>query len=123
MVRMRARVAEEDSPEEAIPKLRSAIEEHMADPEEREWVEPRLQHLLGLTDRVAADREDLHSAWRLFFERMGETSPVILLFEDLHWADAALLDFIEYLLDWSRTHPIYVLTLSRPELGDRHPTF
>jgi len=123
MVRMRAQIAEDDPPEDARAKLRAAIEEHVPDPEERDWVEPRLQHLLGLTDRVAPDQEDLHSAWRLFFERMAETSPVILLFEDLHWADAALLDFIEYLLDWSRSHPIYVLTLSRPELGDRHPTF
>ncbi len=123
MVRMRARIAEDDPPEEAVAKLRATIDEHVPDADEREWVEPRLQHLLGLTDRVAPDREDLHSAWRLFFERMAETSPVVLLFEDLHWADAALLDFIENLLDWSRSHPLYVLTLSRPELGERHPTF
>ena len=123
MVRMRARIAEDDGPDEAVAKLRAAIEEHVPEVEDREWIEPRLQHLLGLTDRVAPDREDLHSAWRLFFERMAETSPVILLFEDLHWADAALLDFIEYLLEWSRSQPIYVLTLSRPGLGDRHPTF
>src|SRR5262245_39418131 len=123
MVRMRARIAEDDSPEDAIAKLREAIEEQVPDSEERDWVEPRLQHLLGLTERVASDGEDLHSAWRLFFERMAESGPVVLLFEDLHWADAALLDFIEYLLDWSRSHPIYVLTLSRPELGERRPTF
>jgi class 3 adenylate cyclase/tetratricopeptide (TPR) repeat protein len=123
MVRMRARIAEDDPPDEALAKLRATIEEHMPDADEREWVEPRLQHVLGLTDRVAPDREDLHSAWRLFFERMAETGPVVLLFEDLHWADAALLDFVEYLLDWSRSHPLYVLTLSRPELGERHPTF
>ena len=123
MVRMRARIAEDDPPDEALAKLHAAIEEHVPDAAEREWVEPRLQHVLGLTDRVAPDREDLHSAGRLFFERMAETGPVVLLFEDLHWADAALLDFIEYLLDWSRSHPLYVLTLSRPELGERHPTF
>ena len=123
MVRMRARIAEDDPPEQALTKLRATIEEHVPDADERDWIEPRLQHVLGLTDRVAPDREDLHSAWRLFFERMAETGPVVLLFEDLHWADAALLDFIEYLLDWSRNHPLYVVTLSRPELGDRHPTF
>jgi class 3 adenylate cyclase/predicted ATPase len=123
MVRMRARIAEDDPPEEALAKLHAKIEEHVPDADEREWVEPRLQHVLGLTDRVAPDREDLHSAWRLFFERMAETGTVVLLFEDLHWADAALLDFVEYLLDWSRSHPLYVLTLSRPELGERHPTF
>ena len=91
------------------------------DPEERAFVEPRLQHLLGLTERVAPDREDLFSAWRLFFERMAEQDPVILVFEDIHWADAALLEFVEYLLDWSRAHPIYVVTLARPEVSEKHP--
>ena len=121
---MRARIAEDDPPEEALAKL--ARHDRGASCRTRRSASGSsraLQHLLGLTDRVAPDREDLHSAWRLFFERMAETGPVVLLFEDLHWADAGLLDFIEYLLDWSRSHPIYVLTLSRPELGDRHPTF
>ena len=43
------------------------------------------------------------------------------MFEDLQWADDGLLDFIEYLLDWSRSHPIFVVTLARPELLDRRP--
>ena len=93
------------------------------DPGERAWVEPRLQHLLGLAERMAPDREDLFSAWRLFFERLAEQGPAVLLFEDLHWADAGLLDFIEYLLDWSRAFPIYVVALMRPELLERRPNW
>ena len=50
-----------------------------------------------------ATGEDLFSAWRLFFERLAERGPIVLVFEDLHWADAALLDFVEYLLEWSRS--------------------
>src|SRR5215218_5537256 len=57
MLRMRARIAEDDPPEEALAKLHAAIEEHVPDADEREWVEPRLQHVLGLTDRVAPDQE------------------------------------------------------------------
>ena len=45
----------------------------------------------------------------------------MLVFEDLQWADTALLDFIDHLLDWSSAHPLYVLVLARPELHDRHP--
>ncbi len=123
MVRMRARIAEDEDDESASRKLHEAVVLHVADLGERDWVEPRLQHLLGLTERTAPDREDLFSAWRLLFERMAEKGPVVLVFEDLHWADAGLLDFVEYLLDWSRDYPLYVITLSRPELGDRHPTF
>ena len=48
-------------------------------------------------------------------------APVVLVFEDLQWADDGLLDFIDHLLEWSRTHPILVVTLARPELLDRRP--
>jgi predicted ATPase len=43
----------------------------------------------------------------------------VLVFEDLQWADPSLLDFVEYLLDWSRSHPLFVLALTRPELAER----
>ena len=123
MVRMRAGILEEEAPEPALAKLRASIEEHVADEEERAWLEPRLAHLLGLAERTAPDREDLFSAWRLFFERLAEQRPVVLIFEDLHWADAGLLDFIEYLLEWSRSHALFVLALARPDLLERRPTF
>jgi class 3 adenylate cyclase/tetratricopeptide (TPR) repeat protein len=123
MVRMRARIAEGEPPETALAKLQAMLAEHVADAEEREWLEPRLAHLLGLAERTAPDREDLFSAWRLFFERLAEKGPTILVFEDLQWADDTLLDFIEYLLEWSRPFPLFVLTLSRPDIADRHPSW
>ncbi len=121
MVRMRARITEDEPSETAISKLGDVITQMIDDPEERAFVEPRLQHLLGLTERVAPDREDLFSAWRLFVERMAERFPVIMVFEDIHWADAALVEFIESLLERSRTHPIFVFTLARPDVTERHP--
>ena len=119
MVRMRARILEDEAPEPALAKLCASIEEHVEDADERAWLEPRLAHLLGLAERTAPDREDLFSAWRLFFERLAERGAVVLVFEDLQWADAGLLDFIEYLLEWSRNHPLFVLALERPELAER----
>jgi len=123
MVRTRMRIADEDSTETSLAKLRETLAGIVESPEERSWLEPRLAHLLGLADRSAPDKEDLFSAWRLFFERMAARDPVVLVFEDLQWADAGMLDFIEYLLDWSRGFPIFVLTLARPELGERRPTW
>ncbi len=123
MVRMRAGILEAEDPASAVEKLRACVEEHVPDPEERRWVEPRLAHLLGLEERTPRDREDLFGAWRLFFERLTQTYPTILVFEDMQWADASLLEFVEYLLDWSRNHPLFVLTLARPELAERHPTW
>ncbi len=123
MVRGRAGILEGEDGASASAKLHAAVEEHVADPDERRWVEPRLAHLIGLEETPARDREDLFAAWRLFFERMAEVEPVVMSFEDMQWADASMLDFIEYLLDWSRNYPIFVLTLSRPELVDRRPTW
>ena len=104
-------------------KLHAALEEHILDAEERRFVEPRLAQLLGLGEHEARDRQDLFAAWRLFFERLADAYPTVLAFEDMQWADASLLDFVEYLLEWSRNHPIYVITLARPELAERRPTW
>ncbi|MEA2461612.1 MAG: hypothetical protein QOH90_1789, partial [Actinomycetota bacterium] len=119
MVRMRAGIAEGEGQEEASVKLHEAVRDIVRDEEEQRWVEPRLSHLLGLEERTQHEREDLFAAWRLFLERMAERSVTVMVFEDLQWADPSMLDFIDYLLDWSRSHPIFVLTLSRPDLMDR----
>ena len=123
MVRMRCRIAEDDPQEEALRKLEAALEEHLLDPEERRFVEPRLAQLLGLGEHETRDRQDLFAAWRLFFERLAETYPTVLAFEDMQWADASLLDFVEYLLEWSRDKPLLVVTLARPDLLERRPTW
>jgi class 3 adenylate cyclase/tetratricopeptide (TPR) repeat protein len=123
MVRMRCRIVEDDSPETSLAKMRETIQRHIRDPDEQRWLEPRLLHLLQPEEGSARDPQDLFSAWRLFFERLSEEAPTVMVFEDLQWADAALLDFVEYLLDWSRDHPLYLMTLARPELADRRPTW
>ncbi|MHB8469865.1 MAG: AAA family ATPase [Gaiellaceae bacterium] len=123
MVRMRCRISEDETPEAASAKLRSTLEEHLLDVDERRFVEPRLARLLGLGDWEGGDRQELFAAWRLFFERLAESQTVLLMFEDLQWADASLLDFVEYLLEWSRNHPIFVVTLARPELLERRASW
>ena len=123
MVRGRAKIVEDEDAASATSKLGATLELHVPDVDERAWIEPRLLHLLGLAERTAPDREDLFSAWRRFFERMAEQGPLVMVFEDIHWADEGLVAFVEYLLDWSRHHPIFVLTLARPEIADRHPGF
>jgi hypothetical protein len=121
MVRMRAGIVDGEEIDSARVKLRAAVAERLPDPGERKWVEPRLAHLLGLEERQVHEREDLFAGWRLFFERMAEVNPVVLVFDDMQWADASLLDFVEYLLEWSRNYPIFIVTLARPDLVERHP--
>ena len=121
MVRMRAEIAEGEDAESARVKLRSALERYVDDADERDWIEPRLAQLLALDGGEAGEQSDVFAGWRLFLERLSEHDPVVLVFEDMQWADAPLLEFLEYLLDWSRSHALYVLALARPELGARHP--
>ncbi len=123
MVRTRASVLEGEEQASAVAKLRKAVEESITDPEERRWVEPRLAHLLGLEEHGSLDRESLFSAWRLFYERLAEQMPTCMVFEDMQWADPSLLEFVEYLLEWSKNHALFVLALARPELAERHPTW
>ena len=123
MVRMRARITEGEETASAAGKVRASVEEFLSDEEERRFVEPRLLHLLGLEEGPPRGKDELFGVWRLFFERMADRGPVALLFEDLQWADAALVEFIGHLLEWARQKPIFVLCLARPELQSRHPEF
>jgi class 3 adenylate cyclase/tetratricopeptide (TPR) repeat protein len=123
MVRSRCDIVEDEGLESALAKLHVAVEKYIFDPEEQRWVEPRLAHLLGLAEGTPGDQENLFSAWRILFERLAERNPVLLVFEDMQWADAGLLDFLEYLLDWSRNHPLFVLALARPELAEKRPSW
>ena len=123
MVRMRCGIVEDEEPPAALEKLRATIGAHIPDAEERRWVEPRLAHLLGLEEGAPGDQENVFSAWRILFERLAERSPTVLVFEDMHWADDGLLDFLEYLLEWSRNHPLFVIALTRPELAEKRPSW
>jgi class 3 adenylate cyclase/tetratricopeptide (TPR) repeat protein len=114
MVRGRAEITEGEERTSAVTKLHDAVERYVPDPADRRFVEPRLAHLLGLEERTAPDKGDLFAGWRLFFERLAAVDPVVMVFEDLQWADPSLLEFIDHLLEWSRSFPIFVLTLARP---------
>jgi class 3 adenylate cyclase/tetratricopeptide (TPR) repeat protein len=123
MVKMRCEIAEDETGSTVLAKLRGLLEAEMPDVEERRWVEPRVATLLGLEDGAAGDRDELFSAWRLFFERLADRHPTVMVFEDIQWADTSLLDFIEYLLEWSRNSRLFIVTLGRPELAERRPNW
>ena len=66
-------------------------------------------------------RGETFAAWRRYFEGLAEQRPLVLVFEDLHWADDGLLDFVDHLVDWSTGVPLLVVGTARPELLDRRP--
>jgi class 3 adenylate cyclase/tetratricopeptide (TPR) repeat protein len=123
MVRRRAGIAEGDDEPTIRRRLGATLDEFILDPAERRWVEPRLSGLLGLAELPTEGREELFAAWRTFFERMASVAPVVMVFSDLQWADQGLLDFVEDLLHWARSAPIFVVASARPELLERRPGF
>jgi class 3 adenylate cyclase/tetratricopeptide (TPR) repeat protein len=105
-------------------KLREAVVDATEDARERDWVAARLRPLVGLpAEGVGVDdrRSEFFAAWRRFLEELAARRPTVLVFEDLHWADDDLLDFVDHLVDWASGVPLLVVGTARPELLERRP--
>jgi class 3 adenylate cyclase/tetratricopeptide (TPR) repeat protein len=127
ITRQRLGIAEEDPADVAVRRLTEGLDRYVADPGERAYIGVRLSRLLGVAfpgdGGAPLAQEELFAGWRLFFERLAAEHPVVLVVEDVHYADAGLLDFLEHLIDWARELPVFVLALARPELGQARPGF
>ena len=124
IVKAQAGVHEQDQATEAAEKIGRAVDEVITDPADASWVRINLLALVGLgtESELGDDRSgQAFAAWRLFFEAMAERRPLVLVFEDLHWADESLLDFIDELVDWVTDVPLLVVSTARPELLERRP--
>ena len=117
VVKAECGILETDSPEAAAAKLARAVPESQQD---RAWLLARLAPLVGAPSETASQEESF-AAWRRFCEGLAGSGPAVLVFEDLHWADPALLAFLEHLADWAEGVPLLVLCTARPELYERHP--
>jgi class 3 adenylate cyclase/tetratricopeptide (TPR) repeat protein len=122
MVKAQAGINENDAPETAAEKLHESVAQ-VVDEHERDWVTRHLETLVGLSEDAAPDRHEAFTAWRNYLEAMAEQQPLVLVFEDLHWADEGLLDFVDDLAEWTSGVPILVLVSARPELLDRRPNW
>jgi class 3 adenylate cyclase/tetratricopeptide (TPR) repeat protein len=121
IVKAHAGILENDSPDAVLAKLERAISDLLED-RDAEWVVRHLGLLVGIEGepRLDADRRtEAFAAWRRFFEAIADTGPLVLVFEDLHWADEGLLDFVDHLVDWAGSVPILVVCTARPELLTR----
>ena len=90
--------------------------------EDREWLRQRLRALLGL-EAAQAEREENFAAWLRFLEGLAASGPAVLVFEDLHWADEALLAFLEFFAGDVDDVPLLLIATTRPQLFEKHPAF
>jgi DNA-binding SARP family transcriptional activator len=98
------------------------IERLLGDDDDAGLIGGRIEEL---TAGSASDGSTGEAFWavRRLFERLAQDRPLVLVFEDVHWAEPTLLDLIEYLGRWSRGTPVLVLCLACPDLVDERPVW
>src|SRR5215210_465861 len=115
MVKCAAGIVDDDPLDVAIEKLRVCCED--------EVVADLLGLASGVLEAVHSERSQQEIAWaaREWAQRMAQEQPLVLVFEDIHWAEEPLLELIEHLATWVREAPLLLVSLARPELLDIRP--
>ena len=124
MVKSEAGILESDPADVTAEKLRHSVAAVIEGERDRDWVFRHLHPLVGL-DADTAERGQVEgpTAWRHFFEALAEDRTTVAVFEDIHWADDALLDFIDLLTERVGDAPLLIVCTTRPELLERRPTW
>ena len=118
IVKAHAGILDTDAGESAETKLGDVLPEGA----DRPWFRQRLRALLGL-EAAPAEREENFTAWLRFLEEIAARGPTVLVVEDLHWGDEALLAFVEYFAGNVTDVPLMLVATARPELFERQPAF
>jgi predicted ATPase/class 3 adenylate cyclase len=124
IVKAQAGIVEQDAPDAVAAKLQGSIEELLGGSGDESWVEGHLRTLVGLGEEAELGgdrRSEAFSAWRRYLEALAEHRPLVVVVEDIHWADDSLLDFVDELVDWLSDVPLLVVATARPELLERRP--
>ena len=118
IVRDAVGILENDSRADGQAKIAAALEGL----DDRELVAERVGTVLGLSP-PAGGIQETYWAIRRFLERVASPAPLVVIFDDIQWAEPALLDLVEYLAGWIRDVPVMLLGLARPELLDTRPAW
>jgi class 3 adenylate cyclase/tetratricopeptide (TPR) repeat protein len=124
IVKAQAGMLESDGAAAAAGKLHASVRDLVPITAEASRIEGHLQALIGLGDAEQASSDQrgaAFAAWRHFLEAIARRRPLVLVFEDVQWADDGLLDFVEHLVGWARDVPILIVATTRPELFERRP--
>ena len=121
MIRRRADLTEGDDEDATRAAVTAMVEEHVADEPSAPGSSPGSSSCSGSAKRRSAAGRSCSPRGGRSSNGLAATGTVAFVVEDLQWADDGLLDFLEHLLDWGRSSPIFVVTLARPELLERRP--
>jgi class 3 adenylate cyclase/tetratricopeptide (TPR) repeat protein len=113
-----------DDPSVTERKLWQAVRDAVPEGAEAEWIVGTMRALVGLSGdaHTPGDRRSGEfAAWRRFFEGLAERRPLVIVFEDIHWADEGLLEFIDHLASQSSDVPLLIVCSARPLIFERHP--
>src|SRR5205809_918400 len=123
VVQARARFGVDLAPQEQTPLVGRAREVEQVLDEDTEWDLSHLRPLVGEASAAPGSQEEAFAAWRRFWEALAEQYPLVLVFEDVQWADDGLLDFVDQLADWVRDVPMLIVCTARLELLERRPAW
>ncbi len=122
IVKQECGILDSDDAQVAGAKLDTAIEALELEGADARWVRNQIGPFAGIDAATdGSGQSEAFAGWRLFFEAMAAQSPTVIVLEDLHWADAALLDFIDGLVDRVSDVPLLVVATARPELLEHRP--
>ena len=102
--------------------VRAKVAERLRETDEAALAADYLAQLLGVGE-ASATSDEIFWAFRKLLEAVARSRPLVLLLEDLHWAEPTFLDLVEYLADWWKEAPLLVVCLARPELLDARPAW
>ena len=118
IVQAHAGILETHDPAQAEGLLERAVD----DGPDHRWICERLRPLVGL-DAPEADPEENYAAWLRFFRQAAARRPLVAVIEDLHWADEAMLAFVDYVAVHLTEGPLLLVGTARPGIFERHPAF
>ena len=118
IVKDAARITEHDPPDEAVDRIRALMPEE----EQADLIASRVAEAVGVIEGTVP-AEEIAWATRKLFESLARDRPLVVVFDDIHWAEPTLLDLAEHVADWSRDAPILLLCVARQELLDLRPAW
>ncbi len=119
VIKVDAKIMDDDAPATASAKLDTRVAEIHGDAPDPA-VSDALRALLALGPLETVAREDLFEAWRRHLDAIARIAPLVMVLEDIHWADEGLLDVIDFLARWGEA-PMVIVCLARHELLERRP--